>query len=170
MVFEHFSNELQKRLSDIRGLSLDVDGVLTTGSIYYTPNGEEIKQFHAHDGFGIQAVQKLGVPVVIISGRKSTSVQKRVSELGIVHVYQGISDKLICLNEFCERVQLQPSQIAHIGDDVPDLCLFDVVGVSVSVADAIPEVIDRADIVTTRPGGHGAVREFCDLLVESCLS
>ncbi len=164
--FRELSVDLQSRVSAIRALTLDVDGVLTDGRITYDSNGTMVQSFHVHDGYGIKAIQAAGIGVAIISGRRSLAVEIRARELDIVDVYQGIEDKLVALNEYCARQGLSPYQVAHIGDDVPDIPVFKAVGFAVAVADAVKTAQTAADLVTGQRGGRGAVREFCDLLLE----
>lgn len=158
------SPKLRSSIARIRCVTLDVDGVLTDGRIVYGDDGTEYKSFNVQDGLGIKNLQSLGVHVAIISGRKSVVVQRRAKELGIRHVYQGVEHKLTALNEFLDEIGCELSEVAHIGDDEPDRELFEAVGVSVAVANAVPTVKGDADVVTRLSGGDGAVREFCDLL------
>ena len=150
-------------------LILDVDGVMTDGRLYYAdsnPTGSpEFKAFYAQDGAAIKMLQAAGIPVAIISGRASGATALRARELGIAHVYQGARDKTAALRALCEASGIAAERMAHAGDDIPDLPLFDRVGMRLSVADAHPEVAARADYVTAAPGGTGAVREICHLIL-----
>ena len=174
-------------------LILDVDGVMTDGRLYYasdgargapsgsfpsrgtpsgsfpsrgTPSGSpEFKAFYAQDGAAIKMLQAAGIPVAIISGRSSEATARRARELGIAHVYQGVEDKTAALRTLCDASGIAAERMAHAGDDIPDLPLFDRVGMRLSVADAHPEVAARADYVTTAAGGSGAVREICHLIL-----
>ena len=152
-------------LAAIRVLALDVDGVLTDGRLYYGPRGEVLKVFHVRDGFGIRAVQSAGIEVAVISGRRSTMVARRCRDLGIKHVSQGDDDKLPILKRLLKRLNLSAAQCAFIGDDVVDVPLLETVGLAVAVQDAHSEACRAAHIVTTLPGGRGAVREVCDALL-----
>lgn len=165
--FDSLSAGLQDRVSKVRALTIDVDGVLTNGRIIYDENGSVYHSFNVHDGFGVKAIQEIGIGVAIISGRSSPAVQKRASELGIQDVYQGSCDKTKALHDFCSNKSISPKQVAHIGDDVPDLCLFEIVGVAVCVPNGTEIARNSADIVTSKSGGEGAVREICDLLMEA---
>ncbi|MCY3885273.1 MAG: HAD hydrolase family protein [Gammaproteobacteria bacterium] len=151
----------------MRALTVDVDGVLTDGRLIYSEDGEIFHSFNVHDGYGIKAIQEIGIDIAIISGRTSQAVEVRASELGITNVYQGIAIKTEALEDFCAKARILPKQVAHIGDDVPDVCLFQAVGVAVCVPNGTGPARSLADIVTTSPGGNGAVREICDLLVEA---
>lgn len=160
-------DEVRARLADIQLLGLDVDGVLTDGSLYYTEHGEELKKFHVHDGQGIKLVQQLGIEVVLMSGNVSPAVQYRAKTLGIAHVFLGVADKLQCLQALCTQLGVSLGQVAYVGDDVNDLPVLYAVGCPLTVANARPENRACALYVTHLAGGLGAVREICDLLVQS---
>jgi 3-deoxy-D-manno-octulosonate 8-phosphate phosphatase (KDO 8-P phosphatase) len=149
----------------IRLLVLDVDGVLTDGRLYYGPRGEALKVFHVHDGHGIVQLQRAGIAVAVISGRRSPMVSTRCRELGVRHVFQGASDKLPVLERLLRRLRVTAAECACVGDDLPDLPLIERVGLSYAVADAVPAVRRRADRVTRARGGQGAVREVCEQLL-----
>jgi 3-deoxy-D-manno-octulosonate 8-phosphate phosphatase (KDO 8-P phosphatase) len=151
--------------SPIRLLVLDVDGVLTDGRLYYGPRGEALKVFHVRDGYGLVQLRRAGVAVAVISGRRSPMVTVRCRELGIEHVHQGIADKLPVFTRLCARLKLTAAACACIGDDLPDLPLISAAGLGFAVADAHPQVRRAAGHVTRLPGGSGAVREVCDLLL-----
>ncbi|MDE0225649.1 MAG: HAD hydrolase family protein [Gammaproteobacteria bacterium] len=158
---------------DVDLLILDVDGVMTDGRIYYADsNGPsagaktaEMKAFFAQDGAAIKMLQAAGIPVAVITGRSSGATARRVSELGIAHVYQGVEDKAAALGTLCSESGIMAERMAHAGDDIPDLALFDRVGMRLSVPRAHPEVAARADYVTAASGGAGAVREICHLIL-----
>lgn len=156
-----------ERAKGIRLLLLDVDGVLTDGSIIYTPDGNEIKAFSTRDGLGLRLVQKAGLQVGLITARTSEVVQRRADNLGIGLVYQGAGKKLEVFQRILAEQGLQPAQVAYVGDDWLDLPLLTRVGLAVAVADGAAEVREVAHYVTELPGGKGAVREVCDLLVEA---
>ena len=151
----------------IRLLVLDVDGVLTDGRLYFGARGEVMKAFHVRDGHGIKQLQQAGVAVAVISGRRSAAVMRRCRELGIRHLIQGVEDKLAAFRGLTMRLKVQPAQCACIGDDVPDLPLMRTVGLSFAVCDAHPSARRAADRRTQLPGGCGAVREVCDLLLRA---
>ena len=160
-------------------LILDVDGVMTDGHLYYqdsrsvsdnTPSrspggGSGMKAFYAQDGAAIKMLQAAGVPVAIITGRKSEATARRASELGIAYAYQGVEDKTVALDALCGASGIAAERMAHAGDDIPDLALFARVGMRLSVPEAHPEVAARADYLTTAAGGAGAVREICHLIL-----
>jgi 3-deoxy-D-manno-octulosonate 8-phosphate phosphatase (KDO 8-P phosphatase) len=149
----------------VRLLILDVDGVLTDGRLYYSESGEESKAFSTQDGAAIKMLSDTGVIVAIITGRQSKLVARRAAELGVQHVYQGASDKARALEELIRSTGIDRPMIAHVGDDLPDLPLFNRVGMTFSVPGAHPEVIGRADYVTHAHAGVGAVREVCHVLM-----
>ncbi len=157
---------LVERANDIRLLVLDVDGVLTDGRLYFTARGEQMKCFHVRDGAGIKQVLKAGLQVAVISGRRSKAVDQRLGELGVTWIRQGIEDKLAALRELLDILNLEPHAVASIGDDSADLPIFEVARLAIAVADAHPSVKSQAHFITQAPGGRGAVREVCDLLLD----
>jgi 3-deoxy-D-manno-octulosonate 8-phosphate phosphatase (KDO 8-P phosphatase) len=156
-----------ERARQIRLLVLDVDGVLTDGRLFISPAGEEFKAFHVRDGSGLVAVQRAGVTVAIISGRDSAAVTRRAAELGISHTRQGVADKGAELATLLRELGIAASETACVGDDTPDLPMLRAAGLAVAVADAHPAAKDEAHWITPSPGGHGAVREVCDLLLSA---
>ena len=154
-----------EKAARIRLLVLDVDGVLTDGNLYFDNQGNELKAFSTRDGFGMRSLQKHGIELGLITGRQSRIVEARASQLGILHVYQGRNDKLVALAELLEATGLETGQVCYAGDDWLDLPVLQQVGLSVTVADADAVVKQRVDWVTNRPGGKGAVREICDLIL-----
>ncbi len=159
--------EAVEKAKKIKLLILDVDGVLTDGKLFFDNEGNEYKSFHARDGHGIKLLRQTGVEVAVISGRKSNSVALRMKNLGIEHVYQGHENKQAAFNEIIEKIGIKPDQAAHVGDDLLDLPIMTRVGFSIAVADANFAVKQRADWCTTLPGGHGAVREVCDFIMQA---
>lgn len=158
---------LWQQLAQVRLLCCDVDGVFSDGRIYLGNDGEEFKAFHTRDGFGIKALRAAGIEVAIITGRQSQIVESRFQALGVPYRFQGCHDKQQPFDELLTTLNLVPQQIAYIGDDIPDLALIRQAGLGVAVQDAHPLVRQAADYVTTLPGGFGAVRELCDLLLQS---
>jgi 3-deoxy-D-manno-octulosonate 8-phosphate phosphatase (KDO 8-P phosphatase) len=154
-------------LRRIQLLVLDVDGVLTDGRLFYGAKGEALKAFHVRDGHGIKQVAAAGVTVAIISGRKSPAVATRARELGIKHVTQGASDKLAALTRLLKARKVSLEHCACVGDDTPDAPILQIAGLAIAVADAHADAIAAAHLVTSRPGGHGAVREVCDWLLDA---
>ena len=159
--------KLRKKARHIRLVISDVDGVLTTGVLLYGPNGTELKDFHVQDGMGIKMLQQTGVHVAIITARKSEALNQRMSDLKVDHVYQGQSDKVLAYEELKQKLNVTDKEIAYIGDDLPDLPLLRRVGFSVTVPNA-PKIIQKhAAWVTRNPGGKGAVRELCELIMKA---
>jgi len=155
------------KASRIRLLVLDVDGVLTDGVLVYGPAGEEIKRFHVRDGLAMQAARAAGIEVAIISGRASAAVTRRMSELGIVEVHQGIVDKAAELRAMLARLGVRADEAAMMGDDLPDLPVMKSAGLGLAPSDAAPEIKRAAAWVSRARGGHGAVREAVEMLLRS---
>ncbi|HMK59788.1 MAG TPA: HAD-IIIA family hydrolase [Dissulfurispiraceae bacterium] len=151
----------------IRLLILDVDGVLTDGSIILDNNGTEIKSFHVRDGHGIKMLRKIGMRVAIITGRYSEVVTRRSIELGIEDVFQRCHVKTEAYEKLLDKYRLSDYETAYIGDDVVDISLLKRVGLPVVVADAHDEAKKYALMITEKPGGRGAVREITDLLIKA---
>jgi 3-deoxy-D-manno-octulosonate 8-phosphate phosphatase (KDO 8-P phosphatase) len=157
---------MRERLRRIRLLLLDVDGVLTDGRIIYDAQGVETKAFDVKDGHGLKLLQRAGVQVGIITGRQSEVVNIRARELGIDIVSQGAKDKLVPFDEIVQNLRLAADEVAYMGDDLPDLPVLRRVGWAVAPADAVGEIKPFVHYVTNHPGGRGAVREVCDLLLQ----
>ena len=151
-------------LSNINLLILDVDGVLTDGGIIRDDSGQQIKRFHVRDGAGIVLWRRLGKEVAIITGKESEVVTYRAQELGIEHVYQNVGNKLEAYDQLKEELGVNDSNIAYVGDDLPDLPVMRRVAVPIAVADAVEEVRGVAKYVTKFPGGYGAVRDAIEFL------
>lgn len=151
----------------IKLLILDVDGVLTDGSIILDNSGNELKSFHVRDGHGVKMLLQAGIHVALITGRQSEVVVKRAHELGIVDVFQKCYDKRVAYDELARKYSLDDSEIAYIGDDIVDIPVLKRSGLSVVVADADAETKAFARFITSKAGGRGAVREFCDLLLKA---
>lgn len=161
------STSLINRAQAVKLLLLDVDGVLTDGSIPYTAAGEEIKTFHSRDGFGLNLVQKIGVKVGLITARKSEALARRAKDLSVAYLFQGARNKVAVFKEIIAELEISPSETAYMGDDWLDLPLLNMVGLAATVADAVPEVRKIVDYVAESPGGRGAVREVCDLIIKA---
>lgn len=158
---------VQKKASPIRLLVSDVDGCWTDGKVTLDGLGGELVTFDIHDGYGIYRLLKAGIEVAIISGRKNPAVAARMQKLGVTEVHLGSLEKGPTLEALLQSRQLRPSQVAAFGDDLPDLALFERAGLCFAPANARPEVATKADYVTNAPGGSGALREICDLLLAS---
>jgi 3-deoxy-D-manno-octulosonate 8-phosphate phosphatase (KDO 8-P phosphatase) len=156
---------LRDRARAVRVLVLDVDGVLTDGTLYYSASGEEMKAFNIQDGLGIKMLQAGGVEPAIISGRGSRALELRAQDLGIRHLVQGAEHKLAAFERLLRDLDLGPQQAACMGDDLPDLPVLERCVLAVTVPDAPDQVRARAHYVSRRRGGHGAVREVCELIL-----
>ncbi len=155
----------EDRASAIRLAIFDVDGVFTNGLLYLSDDGTETKTFNVKDGHGVKRLLQAGVEVAIISGRRSAAVDRRMQELGVRHVFQGIRDKVAVFTELTDRLGIEPEAVAYLGDDLPDLDVMRRVGLPAATADAHEDLLPHAAWTSRRPGGEGAVREFCDLLL-----
>ncbi|MCX2523783.1 KdsC family phosphatase [Larsenimonas rhizosphaerae] len=151
----------------LRLLALDVDGVLSDGRLLYTSDHQEIKAFHVHDGVGIKALQRLGIQVAIITGRRSPMVERRCNELGIDHLIMGRDDKWAALQELTRQLGIDITETGYCGDDLPDLEAIHRAGLGASVPNAPDYIQQAADMVTTRRGGQGAVRELCEFIINA---
>jgi 3-deoxy-D-manno-octulosonate 8-phosphate phosphatase (KDO 8-P phosphatase) len=161
------ADELRARAAKIRLAIFDVDGVLTDGRLFFDAQGGEHKGFHVRDGLGIKLLRRSGVEVAVISGRSSPEVAARMASLGVAHVFQGREDKREAFDSLLQALKLEPWQAAHVGDDLPDLPLMRRAGLAVAVADANPAILPFAHWQTTQPGGAGAAREVCDLIMDA---
>jgi len=155
------------RPDTIQLLVLDVDGVLTDGGLYVDDDGKPSKKFNVKDGLGIKLAQRLGIQVAILTGKTSRVVQHRADELGIEHVIQGSRDKAADIKALAERVGVSLQETAMVGDDLPDLPAFAVVGYAIAVGDATAETQTRAAHITHAHGGRGAVREAIEHLLRA---
>lgn len=151
----------------IRCLVLDVDGVLTDGRLYYGESGDALRAYHVQDGIAIGWFQRLGGVVAILSGKDSPAVAARARDLRIEHVIQGSRDKLADLTALLERLHLRFDQTAMVGDDLPDLAAMRRVGLAIAPANAAPQVMGAARLVTQRRGGRGAVREAIEHILQT---
>ena len=158
---------MNKDLTNIKLVILDVDGTLTDGGVYIDSNGVETKKFNIKDGAGIVLAEQVGVEFMILTGRKSYCVEHRANELKIKYVFQGVVDKLSYLQQFLTQQGFSPADVAYIGDDVNDLECMRIVGFTACPADAVEEVRQQCDFVSRYNGGQGAVREVCDMIRKS---
>jgi 3-deoxy-D-manno-octulosonate 8-phosphate phosphatase (KDO 8-P phosphatase) len=165
MKLSEINSSIIDRARKIKLLVLDVDGVLTSGQLFFTNSGEEIKAFNSLDGHGIKMLQNSGVKVAIITGRTSHIVEKRAASLGINILIQGREDKLAALQEIRQEYSYETEEIAHMGDDHPDLPLIKALGLGMSVDSAHWLVKQHAHWISQFKGGEGAVREACDLIM-----
>ena len=161
------NSQIVERARRVKMLISDIDGVMTDGRIVYSIYGDELKFFDVTDGFGISLLNKAGIKTVIMTAKKSKIVKMRGRDLGVTRVYAGFLDKLIPFNDVLKRFNIAPEDICFIGDDLIDFPVLKKVGFAVSVPNAVEEVKAVAHYITSRPGGRGAVREVCDLILKS---
>ena len=158
--------EIAELASGLRILLLDVDGVLTDGGIILVGRDLEAKRFDAHDGMGITMLRSAGLLVGIVTSRTSDVVQRRAEELGIEELFQGVREKPLVLDSLREKYGIDHSQVAFVGDDIQDISLMKRVGIAIAVQSAGPAVKESSCYITRLPGGHGAVREVAEWLLE----
>lgn len=159
--------DIIEKAKNIKLVIFDIDGVMTDGSLFFGDNGEEYKAFNSLDGHGLRMLQECGVKVAIITGRKSNVVAHRMADLGITLLYQGYRDKTPAFETLLEEVNLSTSQIAYVGDDVVDLPIMSRLDFAIAVQNAHPFVKQHAHWTTERCGGHGAVRDVCEFILEA---
>ncbi len=152
---------------EIKLLICDVDGVFSDGLVYMGNDGEELKTFHTRDGYGVKSLMNAGIEVAIITGRQSKIVENRMKALGISLIYQGQDDKVKAYKDICQKLEILPENTGYIGDDLIDWPVMEKVALKVCVADGHPLLAKRVNYVTTIKGGHGAVREVCDLILQA---
>ena len=157
-------DNLEKKLSKIKLVAFDVDGVLTNGEIIYTDTGKEMKIFNAKDGQGMNILTKKGFITAIITARESSIVDKRAKDLNITEVYQGVKKKFEAVRILMEKYNLELSEIAYVGDDLPDICVLERVGLAFCPYDAVEEVKQICHFISSKEGGKGAVRQITDFL------
>ena len=163
---QHLSEELlQEALKRTKLLALDVDGVLTDGTIYISPAGEVFKGFNAKDGMGISCALRNNLQIAVITGRQSPIVERRCQELGIKLLRQGVKDKRLVLEQMAQQLGLTAKEVAYMGDDLNDIPAFAAAGLNIAPADASIEVLAVADIITKAKGGRGAVREAITMIL-----
>ena len=152
---------------EIKLLICDVDGVFSDGLIYMGNNGEELKTFHTRDGYGVKSLMNAGIEIAIITGRQSQIVENRMKALGISLIYQGQDDKIKAYHDICDKLGISAEQTGYVGDDLIDWPVMEKVALQVCVADGHPLLAKRVNYVTSIKGGHGAVREVCDLILQA---
>jgi 3-deoxy-D-manno-octulosonate 8-phosphate phosphatase (KDO 8-P phosphatase) len=158
---------LTSRAKLIRLMAFDVDGVMTDGGLYYSDSGEEFKRFNSQDGHGLKMLRASGVEIALITGRTSRCVTARAQNLGVEHVYQGVDNKLEAMVDLLNKLKLPRDAAAYMGDDVVDLTVMRHVGLAISVPDAPLLVREHSHYITQRNGGHGAVREACEMIMSA---
>ena len=158
---------IEEKAKKIQLLAFDVDGVMTDGSITYDDNGLEYKTFNAKDGHGLAKMTKNGYITAIITGRRSGTVEYRAEDLHVVEVFQGVKNKIAILDALLQKYELDYTQVAYMGDDEPDICILEKVAIASCPKDAVKKVQDICNFISTKDGGHGAVRELCDFIYDS---
>jgi len=158
--------EIKKRISPLRIMIFDVDGVLTDGRIVYTDNGSEIKEFDVQDGHGIKLLQRAGLDVALISGRACRAVEHRAQGLGISRVYQSAKIKIESYDRLLADTGLREFETGYMGDDLIDIPVMRRAGFSVAVPNASPHIFPYAHYITRAFGGHGAAREICEMILQ----
>lgn len=161
------NDKLKQIASKIKLLAFDVDGVMTTGDVTYDENGVEYKTFNVKDGHGLVRVQNAGLITAIITARNNGTVKHRAENLHITELYQGQKYKLPALEEIMQKYNLSYEEISYMGDDLPDICILEKVGLKCCPNDAVDEVKNICNFISTKNGGKGAVRELTDFILES---
>lgn len=159
------TRDVTDRLAAARLVAFDIDGVFTDGRFLLSDDGIESKAFHTQDGFGIRQLIRAGIEVAVISGRTSPAVERRMSELGVPHVILGCDEKAAAFDRLTGELGIAASDCVFVGDDIPDLPLLSKVGCPIAVANAVSAVREFCDITTSLRGGHGAVREVCEMVL-----
>ena len=163
----YHQEENRARARRLKLMAFDVDGVLSEGSLFYTDEGVEFKIFNSLDGVGINMLQRSGVKVAVITGRKAPCVERRMRSLNVELLYQGIDDKLKTLHELLDKLGLSPEEAGYMGDDIVDLRIMDACGFSAAPADAHEMAKDQAFFISSKIGGRGAVREVCEFILDA---
>ncbi len=158
---------LNEKAKKIKLLAFDVDGVMTDGSITYDENGVEYKTFNAKDGHGLAKMAKNGFVTAIITGRKNGTVDCRAADLCVTEVFQGVRNKLPILEGIMQKYGFEFDEVAYMGDDEPDICILENVGIAACPADAVPKVKAVCNFIAGNGGGRGAVRELCDFIFDN---
>ncbi len=159
--------DLKEKASKIKLMAFDVDGVFTDGSLTFGEDGKEYKTFNAKDGQGVVCVQRAGIITVIITARENGTVAHRAKNLGITELHQGVKFKLPVLEKIVEERGLTLENVSYMGDDLPDVCILEKVGLACCPNDAVDEVRNICDFVSEKNGGRGAIRELCDFVLRA---
>ena len=161
------SDILLDRAKKIRLAIFDIDGVLTDGKLYLLDDGQNLKAFHCHDGLGIKLLARTGIITAVITSHRSALIDKRMAQLQVHHVYQGIENKITAYEELIAKLNIPDEEVAYMGDDLPDIAIIRRVGLGIAVANAADMVKQFACYTTNRNGGEGAVREVCELILHA---
>ena len=163
----NYEKEIFEKAAKIKALVLDVDGVMTDGSLVFDENGVEYKTFNAKDGQGIVMLNKTGFVTAIITARQNGPVRHRFNNLCMTKLVEGCKNKIAALKDLMIEYNLKAEEIAYMGDDLPDICCLKVVGLPACPCDAVDEVRKYARFIASKNGGRGAVRELCDLILKA---
>ena len=161
------ADEIRARARRLKLMAFDVDGVLTDGALFFTDDGIEIKAFNSRDGLGLKMLQKAGISVAIITGRKARCVEWRMQNLGIDLLYQGIENKWETMQILLDRLGIGADEAGYMGDDVVDLPVMNACGFSATPADSHALAKRHARLISSQAGGHGAVREVCEFILDA---
>ncbi len=159
--------KLRALASKIKLVAFDVDGVMTDGSLTFLEDGREIKTYNAKDGLGVVMLSRAGLITSIITARDNNAVKLRAEMIDIKELYMGQKNKITALRELTKKYDLNPDEIAYMGDDLPDICVLREVGLKCCPADAVDKVLEICNFISTKKGGRGAVRELCDFILKS---
>ncbi|MGB5158129.1 KdsC family phosphatase [Desulfobacterium sp. N47] len=159
--------DAKTRLKHVRLLLLDVDGVMTDGTIIYDDNNIQTQTFHVRDGLGIRLLMLAGIEVGVITGRKSEALHHRCKNLHIGYIYDNVKNKVEILHEIIAKTGINADDIAYMGDDLPDISIMKEVGIPIAVANAHEIIIEISHIVTSAKGGAGAIREICEAILKA---
>ncbi|MBU3948721.1 MAG: HAD-IIIA family hydrolase [Proteobacteria bacterium] len=160
-------SDVKSKLKQVKLLLLDVDGVMTDGTIIYDDNNIQTQTFYVRDGLGIRLLMLAGIEVGVITGRKSDALHHRCKNLNIRYIYDSVKNKVEILNEVIAKTGIKAEDIAYMGDDLPDVSIMKAVGIPIAVADAHEIIIEISDIVTSAKGGSGAIREISEAILKA---
>lgn len=159
------TDDVRQRAERTRVMIFDVDGVMTDGKLYLSGHGEEMKTMNIKDGLGLKRLEGTGITPAVISGRPSAGIAARLHDLGVQHIYLDSHDKQLDFEALLAELDLQKDQAAFMGDDLPDMPVMRQAGLALAVSDAVPDVRAAAHWISTAPGGAGAVREACEMVI-----
>lgn len=158
--------KVRDKIRNMKLFATDVDGVLTDGGMYYSIDGEVMKKFNTNDGLGLALLQQNGITVAIVTGEETGIARARAKKLKILHVFEGVEDKLKCVRDYASQKFVKMDEVGYAGDDLSDVEVMKAVGVSFCPASAVPEVRKIAAVKSAKIGGSGAIREICDLILQ----
>ena len=159
--------DLKETAKKIKLVAFDVDGVMTDGSLTFLEDGREIKTYNAKDGLGVVMLSRAGLITSIITARENNAVKLRAEMINIKELYMGQKNKVLALDELIQKYQIALDEVAYMGDDLPDICVLEKVGLSCCPNDAVETVKEKCNFISSCDGGRGAVRELCDFILNS---